>query len=531
MKTIILKGVVILLILSSCKTATPKFTNLTRARYKVMCLNESQSEKLLDLDVAIIPLVKTKPPKLEKEKTFFDLRDSLPHKYLEVLGNKVTSPEDLIKYLKEPLSNKPEINPATLPTDYSKVAVRLLIANTKKYYSLASEDSQHEFLHPNTRLEFLNTEIDFAKSKFKIISIDKLENEFEEIDLGTLERSNEVKFNSRLSGEYGLDSGIKNSTGDFKEGSLDSDETNIENVYDENGNLLGAITVLNSSTNKSGNKNKNVKSIGAKMGMTGEIGFSDTESIKEALTLKIKRLKTGFAFSDEKIKIAQRGANLLDISDNVVLTATLEPKFTDTKTVYSFRELYKNNDGKTLNPAKEITVSSRKVKYIPFDNSGSEGNFFSMDINAEGVIRTVRNRRRSKNNLEYDDLINFYKFNLSSSSNVNVNFIPFTKKVYGIEGILEDKKFELTIENPTGTVYFLDGEKMEFFNWLDKIIKIPERINLENEKFELFFWPPGLKKYKIISSKMNDEDFKVLKKFDITFKEIERHGSGDGDGG
>lgn len=523
MRRIFLNGSIILLVLSSCKTATTELTNLHRDKYTVKTLDLNDSQKLIDIDVAIIPLPKVELPKAEKEKTFFDLRDSIPHKYLEVLGGKVSSPEDLIKFLKEPLSNKPIVKPASLPTDYSKIHVRMLIANTKKYYELASENSQQEFLHPNTRLEFLNTEIGFDTSNFKIVSIDRLQNEFEVIDLGTLERSNQVQFNSKLTAQYGVNAVAKNTTGGANQNSLNSESVNTRNIYDEKGNLVGSMTISGTSLGNQNITEENTLGAEANMGLMGEIGFTDNESIKEALNLKLKKLKTGFSFNSKKIKLAQRGSNLLDISDNIVLTATLEAENTETKTVFSFNELFKNNDGITINPAKDIIINSRKIKFIPFKNSGPKENSFTMQLKAEGVIRTVRNNRKSRNNLEYDDLVNYYKFSLNTSNVVEVDFLPFTKKIYSIEGVADGKRMELIIENPVReSVFLLDEEKLELYKWLKWVIKNPEMVSLENNSFELYFGDSDSKmKYKVVSLNMSSQDIERLKEINISFKEIE----------
>ena len=127
-----LKIISFLILINSCNTAKPRLTNAHSGKYKV---GETLKSDFLDIQVAVIPIISAKSTS-EKAKTFFDLRDSIPHKYLEILGDKVTTASDLIKYIKEPLSVIPPASPSKLKTDFATQKVRFVIGNIKNYQLL-----------------------------------------------------------------------------------------------------------------------------------------------------------------------------------------------------------------------------------------------------------------------------------------------------------------------------------------------------------------------------------------------------------
>jgi len=439
--------VVVSTLLESCKTASPRLTNAHAGKYKIGTI---PSGDFLDVQVAVVPII---PPKSEAEKlkTFFDLRDSIPQTFLRVLGDEVTTGADLIKFIKEPLSVKSEQSPGKLKTDFATQKVRFVMGNIKNYQVLASEDYP-EFVHPNTRLAWLNTQLDFSGTDFQIVSIDKLESEFEEIDLGAVARTQEASFTSKLTGQYGITnvSGNKNTSGSESVGTGASGS--VKNVYDKDGNVLGSISTgtTSSDTISSGSENSNSSTRG--LGANGEVGFSNKEIIAEALQVRLKRLKTGFVFNKESITISQHGSNLLDISDNVVVTASIYPKTgVRPDQVMNFSGLFKDY---VPQDASKIKMNRRGIKYMDCTSRDVD-----VMVSSKGMMRAVQNKMRGDNILEFDDKVIYYPFDLSAkSSKTSITNWTNCTTVYRVK-----------YEDPAGKIYYLKagvgiGKEVHFVN-------------------------------------------------------------------
>ncbi len=91
---------IFLLLLSSC--ASPKLTNANRGKYETRILENP--DKVMTVNVGVLPLPKKKQPAKEKAKTFFDLRDSIPHKFLAVVGAKAKNVDEILAAIKTDLS-------------------------------------------------------------------------------------------------------------------------------------------------------------------------------------------------------------------------------------------------------------------------------------------------------------------------------------------------------------------------------------------------------------------------------------------
>jgi len=505
-----------LLLISSCSILKPKITNSHAGKYKV---GETLNKDFLDVQVAVIPII-TPKSNPEKEKTFFDLRDSIPHKYLEVLGGKVKTASDFIKYLKEPLSKKTKKTTSKLKTDYATQKVRFVIGNIKNYQKLGVKDKP-EFFHPNTRLQTLNTTLDFSNSDFEILSIDKLESEFETIDLGTISRSGSADFSSKLTGQYGITNtnGSKN-TGSSA-GSIGIENTNTKTVYDANGNPVSIISNNNSNNDTISDGFETNKTYTKGIGANGELGFNSSESIEEALAVKLKRLKTGFVFNNESITLSQHGSNLLDISDNIVVTATVRPK-TDLKTnaVMFFSNMF--NDS-LFNKAKDLKLNRREISYM----SCKERNI-DVSINSEGLLRAVQNKFRGDNVLEFDDKVIYYPFKLSNktSSKTQISNWSNCTEIYGIE-YTDDNGIKYDLNAGIGNVYevhFVRNEKDTFSNWLRLQLKNPTISNLTHPTLELTFVERTAKGVtpknfiKIVNSNLTPSDMVKIKNLDFQFR-------------
>lgn len=408
-------------------------------------IEKNEAKKVVEVFVNYLPSKregenKEDQKKKEEPKTFFDLRDSIPHTFLRVIGNKAQNIEDITKAMKEPLSKTessgnnnsktPKMNKIRILNDNTFKA-QILISNIKNYYLY------EKYIHPNTRLEFLRTEIEIDSPKLvEIVSIDRLENEFENIDLGTIDQERKINFNSKLTGEFGRTNEFSNKdSSDYDEG---WDEEYTENRYDdreENPNLTSVVSKTkkrnNTGTSEKNHKNTNNAKV------DGEIGYSSDLFIKEALELKFKRVKTSFSFDSEKIIISQRGSPLNDITDNILINATLRFKNDDSKSVWDFSDLF-DKEGKP-NSFNNIKVQEF-MSYAKECNSSKKPRQISLSIKYEGAIRAVRNLMRGKNILEFDDKVIYYYFDVDNQSDsIKIPQSEFCKNFYQIVAEIEEK--------------------------------------------------------------------------------------------
>lgn len=299
-------------LLFSC--AKPLISNLQKGSYRYT----TTSEDVLGVSVGVMPIQKAKEEE-EKPKTLFDLRDSLPHTYIKLLSSKEPDPEKFIAYLHKALSTVPNKSAEKKPTDFTTYKLLFNFSHWNKFYNSES------YMHPNTRLEYLTSYLTIpAGSGISFYTIDRLENEFDEIDLGTLSRDQTVTFNAKLTGELGSGSTVSNTTSGKTTGASGNNMVGKTNVYDEKGNVVGTIdnTSTAGSTKETSNANSVAGSANAKA--NGEIGYLNNETIKEAVAVKLKRLRTGFSFSNSALVIAQRGRPLGDITYNTFVTVTLK---------------------------------------------------------------------------------------------------------------------------------------------------------------------------------------------------------------
>lgn len=504
----------------SCKTASPRLTNSHAGIYKVEKIPDGD---FLTIQAAIVPII---PPKTEskKAKTFFDLRDSIPQTFLKVLGGNVSTGADFIKYIKEPLSNEPEKTPAKLKTDFATQKVQFVLGNVKNYQVLASKENP-EFLHPNTRLASLNTKLDFSNTDFQIVSIDKLESEFETIDLGSISRTQDANFSSKLTGQYGLTNTSSSKNSDNTSNSSGSIEnTVIDNVYDANGNLLEGVTVNLSNNDSTGTGNESNKSSNVGLGVNGEVGYNNKETIAEALQVKLKRLKTGFVFNKENITISQHGSNLLDISDNVIVTASIFPKTgVRTDKVMNFTNLFKDYQPQN---ASEIKLNRRSIKYM-----NCQSRSVDVCLSAKGVLRTVENKMRGDNTLEFDDKVIYYPFNLATtSSNTTINNWGNCTTIYKLEykdpsGVFYDLNAGV---GSTYEVHFVETERELFRSWLFLQLRNPTLNKLKHPSLEIYLKErvasPDMpqKRIQIVGPNIDNNDIQKIKSLDIQFKSLQK---------
>lgn len=527
MKTSTSYLLILLVLITSCKTANPRLTNSHAGKFKVkdeIEIKNADKDKFIEVKAAVVPVVEKTASPIER-KTFFDLRDSIPITYLKVLGDKVTSGNgaNLIKLLQEPLSKEPKPKSSSLKTDFASQKVRFVLGNIKNY-QIEAIKGKDEFLHPNTRLVSLNTTLNFEGTDFYIVSLDKLASEFEIIDLGNLSRNQEASFTSKLTGQYGLNNTNtnNNSTENDLDYSTNFSENSTKNVYDEDGNLLGSfnLTEQNAGTAGSSNSQSNLKTRGISAGINGEIGYNNKETIAEALGIKLKRLKAGFVFDKNSITISQHGSNLLDVSDNVILTATILPKSIKTDAIQNFTGLFKEGEP---NNASEIKISRREIKYFECESKN-----VGVKVSAKGTIRTVANKMRGDNTLEFDDKVIYYPFSLEEGiSETQINYWPNCTEIYSIRH--EDssgKKYIL--KAGFGSIYDIhlkNGEKDDLFNWLSLVLKNPTIEKLRHPYIEIYFQEivsPGqtFQKIQIVGPSMTQQDVDAIKNLPFRFEKI-----------
>lgn len=473
---------------TSC--AKLRFSNLLKNKYGYVEY-PSKSKKVLKVNVGVLPVVPVGAASSEKPLMFTDLRDSLPHLYMEHLSAKESNPEKFIELLKKQLSNEPQKKQEKLKTDYHDIVVRLVFSNIKEYFN----GENGIFMHPNTRMEFLNTSIELndKTSDAYFYSIDKLENEFEDIDLGTAERTQDVKFDTKLSVEGGL--GVTNGGGSTEKNiSKDGDSyTSTKNVYDKKGNLIGTIVEGNLNEGNSENTNQQSSSQEAKIGAKAEASYMNSESIKEAVAIKLKRLKVGYSFSSKNITLSQRGRVLGDISDNVYITATLRLKNTGknlakNSVVQLSENLYINS---IQNKADDIQIKRNPITYIPCGSASD----IPFTVKYSGAIRAVNNKwgHNSRSALEYDDNITFYRIDGDAEINPVIDKNQFCKREYRITckllGDATNTLYILYIENPNNEPVrlFTDHNPLIFHKWIVDAVTNPSKVLLETKKLKLFF--------------------------------------------
>lgn len=483
---LLLYFIVVILSITSC--AELKLSNTSTGKYKYE-KDSPKANNVLEVNVGILPIISSNPPDY-KPKTFWDLRDSIPHLYLRLLSEKTSNADTLIKLISKPLDT-PEKKTTTAKADFQDIKVMFVFSNIKKYY----EDK--DFMHSNTRLEILNTSLEIKNNDaVYFYSIDKLENEFEEIDLGTIDRTQEVKFQTNISAETGMGISSNNIYG--------YDQNSSNGTDDGNGNIS------NNSTNKS---KKNTTTSEAKSGYKADASYANNEAIKEMINSKLKRMKTGFSFSSKKITVSQRGGANRDISDNVYVTATLRLKnktnknSVDSKYITKFTNLYDARNRQVI--ADKIEFQQQNMNYIMCD--GLEDIYFKTSF--AGAIRSVDNRNHNNSYLEFDDKVTFYRISgETENEKLTLEKATFCKNVYRIKTTIKNHEglFYLYISNKkdyVGEVLLSEETKNGLLNWLLDALNNPTLELLRTDNFELFFENESRKRIYIAGKDIVESNF------------------------
>lgn len=413
----------------------------------------------VDVSVSFLQIQNATVKEEEKSKNFFDLSEKVQERFLSTLNSNTKENKEILDVLKNDLyaSGKKEEN-ISLPTDYTKIKIRAVFSVIKKYYN------DQRLVHPNTRLALLNTRMELDKdSPFYISLIDKIENEFEEIDMGTISRENSVAFKSSLEGSMGNTTNI-------------SDKRDTEDSLDDS-----AEDQETGSTTKNSKKSGSHKEISSetKNGASAKVSYDINDKINELVSVNLKRMTSGFSLEGgKKLTLMQQGSLNRDISNNTIVTMSISSTgYSDHQNVFRFEDLFINNKASSADKSK---YSVRDIKF--FRCSGEDLIF---RVNYEGAIRSAKNRgnwlgmSQGRNNiLEYDDKVSFYK--IKSAKAEDSNKIKFKRKEFckalaNIKLIYNKSSaiFEVkTIDKATQVLFFEDYEQASIFiNYLFSLLQ------------------------------------------------------------
>ena len=506
--------------------ATPKLTNLHQGTFEV---STNTLENLIDVDVNLIPLPKAPPKPSERAKTFFDLNDSTQVHYLKALSSKIPDADDFIKALYKPLSTL-NPSPSNLKTDYSKVEIKFFVNHEKKYPNAVLKNDPNkkylpEVIHPNARIEWLNTKIEFVSDQWEIETIDKLQTLYETIHSGSLSREQSSDLAIKGSTGYDLGSNIDKVVKTVDISGNNPTNSNVINLYDEYGNLIGTTSENDSTSNSSQSENSDSLSKSRLFGSKAEASYGNKTAIKEGIELNNAKIKTGYTFNAKEIKIYQKGNVLRDVSSVETITATLKYSKTQKMNVYNFSNLY-GREG--LVSADNIKINLRKIKYIPC--SSVEENI-KIKVTYDGLFRGVRNLHRGKNQLEYDDKVVYYPINSSEEEKDKLNvdnektisILDYCKPFFSIKIQLKGEKYPRTLHDRiTGNVVFMLWEEnpQALKQWIEDVIGKNDVSLLKNNSHNLFFNAPiGLKELNFIGPETTEEDLKLLSFLDRVYLE------------
>ncbi|MEA5260315.1 hypothetical protein VB264_21125 [Arcicella aquatica] len=467
---------VLLLILASC--ASPKISNLERGRYKYA----TAPKNCLDVTVSILP-TSTEESVQAKPVTFLDMRDSLPHLYMKLLSSKISNADTFISRLSKPIIPIAKVSTQNKQTDFTYYKVQFVFNNLKKYYN------DERLMHPNTRLEFLTTYLALPKeSAVTFYNINKLQNEFEEIDFGTLSRDQTVSLNSKLSASGGLGESYETNSGNQTTNTSNVDIGKEKKAYDSDGNVIGVVNRKGGLTSLDESTYSKKATAEAKVNGALDGSYQNSETIKEAIAVKLKRLKTGFNFSERELVIAQRGRAAGDISDNIYVTATLKvdnQRNVLPLPVYSFEKLYDEN--KQLNIADKLLFSRREVNFVPCDGAKD----LTLTTCYEGAIRAVRNvwLKTGSNALEYDDRVTYYKIDEEEGRYLKIDKNVYCKNAYKFIADVSGVEYTLKIADPIPRELdiFIDDSPELFRQWIIDNLEKPVASNLNTTRFSLYF--------------------------------------------
>ncbi|PZV75476.1 hypothetical protein CLV31_1343 [Algoriphagus aquaeductus] len=477
----------LLLVIASC--AKPLVTNSDRGKfgyetwYYPSIPDSPNIDDIVKVNVALLPLPEPPKPATVNPKTFFDLRDSIPHTFLKVIGAKADSIPQIINAIQSDLSKVPTPRPVTLNIVGGKVfrndvidefKVRLLISSVARYYY------DKRLLHSNTRIGQLSTTIELIGDNFIIKTIDRLENDLELIDLGTLDRKNEVTFSSDLKGEVGAGTDISETNSNSNTNSQGGGSQNNISSSDLDG--LNRVENTSSAENKGEEKTSEERKvdISKKAGVTAALKYENSSTINETLKLQYQRIKTSFSFSEKSLIVTQSSAPNRPISENVFVTLTLKAndRGSAQRDYLDAAQLFKSGS-REINDLNNSGLQLVSLRYIPCDFDR-----IKLSTQAEGVIRSVKNQVRGRNSGEFDDKVIYLPFRTGVDSvDLPSSSLDGCTKLYSMKMVFKDSlgnqiPYEVRsaihgdIENSELSIFHQDNVS-DFREWFFKALKNP----------------------------------------------------------
>ncbi|MDR2275322.1 MAG: hypothetical protein LBF27_30715 [Sphingobacterium sp.] len=496
--SLILTGVI------SCKSPQPMLNNL----YHGQIGNQETDLHVIDVKVGIVPY-KASAQIPEQPKLLWDLRDSLSYHLLKEISAKTKSPEEIISLMSKPIYPLEKESPKELPTDYTEYKVRLVFSNIKRYFI------DPKFTHPNTRLAYLNTSVSIPHERQGIVfkSIDKLENEFEEIDRGDISRNQSATFNSKLTATGQIGTSVDNTNTSSSDKNKTSSNTDENTVYDKDGNIIGKINNSGNLVRSNSNSNTTTTKSGASANISGEVGYINTETINEAKRVKSQRMKAGFSFSPTEIVVSQEGRQNGDITNNVFVDATIKftgQKLTDDKPIFTFKNLF--NDRFQPTPAEEINFDNRVISYVLCTGSTP----LNLNVKFEGLLRAVDNLKgqTGENDLEFDDKVTMYHLKERAGTEAVLDPIIFCKYVYKVTAKTKEGKtlyMRISWRGDSQLYLFSEEKPEEFIRWLELQIINGNLKNLSTNRFQLYFPISGGGNLDIVKDNMTAQDLAKLR--------------------
>ncbi|WP_306596596.1 hypothetical protein [Chryseobacterium sp. WLY505] len=411
--------------------------------------------------------------------------------------------------MSKPIYPPEKESPKELPTDYTEYKVRLVFSNIKRYFI------DPKFTHPNTRLAYLNTSLSIPPDRHGIVfkSIDKLENEFEEVDLGDISRNQSATFNSKLTATGQIGSSIDNTNASSSNNSRKSSNADENTVYNKDGKEIGKINNSGDLVRSNSNSNTTTTKSGASANITGEVGYINIETINEAKRVKLQRMKAGFSFSPNEIVVSQEGRQNGDISNNVFVDATIKftgQELTDDKPIFTFKNLF--NDRFQPTPAEEINFDNRTISYVKCNGSIP----LQLNVKFEGLLRAVDNLedQTGENNLEFDDKVTMYHLKEREGTSAVLDPIIFCKSAYRVMAKTTDGKtlyMRISWRGDSQLYLFSEEKPEEFMRWLELQIINGNLKNLSTNRFQLYFPISGGGKLYVVNEKMTAEDLAKLR--------------------
>lgn len=475
--------------------------------------DESRAVSPIINRVAVVPLEPQPKEKPEKALALIDYSQSVSKEiikaYASIAGK---NGSEFIKLMKEPLSvvEKSE----SQQTDYTKVSVRLNFTFVNAYLK---KEGLH---HPNTRIEYLNTTVTPKSSNFFFYNVDKFQNVVKSVDVGTLSRTQNVKFGAELSGSYGA--GIENTTGSTDSRTLGQSQANTQNRYDAANNPVEILSDGRTDTVNSGNTSTGKNTLG--LSASAKANYENAVAINENANLRHDILSTGYSFDSNHLTVMKRGFPLNEIPNETFVTTTLKFKnavgnnAAVSSTVFNARGLH-TTAGKT-GKADEIVFKSKNINY----NRCSDGNKkISLAVTYDGMMRVVENRR-GNNKGEFDDFVTYQTFENIRIPDIELDLNDFCSKVYKVMIREADKQYTLYIKSDNSQImqmrFFQDDNYLEFIDWLQEITSAANFNDLKTSKYILYFSCTDYASesaqcpdIEVISSQMNADKLASLKKF------------------